>query len=116
MKLQSNFIKVTLRYRFPLRTCCIFSEHLFLIKPLEGCFCTCMTSQERIFSSSELSSILKLCFLSKVILRRQHNNFFNSHSKKLTNFLDCLHACKGLKTTIIIQVKKLLLNIFSFLY
>ena len=40
LKLQSNFIEITLRHGVLLYICSIFSEDLFLITPLEGCFCS----------------------------------------------------------------------------
>ena len=36
IKLKSNFIEISLRHVCFL--CCIFSEHFFLRKPMEGCF------------------------------------------------------------------------------
>ena len=39
IKLLSNFIEIALRHGCSPVICCIFSKHLFLKTPLEGCFC-----------------------------------------------------------------------------
>ena len=40
IKFQRNFIENTFRYECsPIYICCIFSEHLSLRTPLDGCFC-----------------------------------------------------------------------------
>ena len=39
IKLQSKFIEITCGMGVLLEICCTFSEHLFLWKPLDDCFC-----------------------------------------------------------------------------
>ena len=61
IKLQSNFIENTFRYECsPIYICCIFSEHLSLRTPLDGCF------QNACCRSSFVHSIYFLCPVGSV--------------------------------------------------
>ena len=40
IKFLCNFIEIALRHGYSSVNCCIFSEHLFSITPLSGCFWT----------------------------------------------------------------------------
>ena len=54
IKLQGNFIEITLWHGYSPVICCIFSVHLFLRKPLSGCF-SIMLLQNKIMCSHLLN-------------------------------------------------------------
>ena len=53
-----------------LQICCIFSEHLFLMTPLDGCFCCIPTLPNKSFIlwESKLNLIHNCCLFAKYVL------------------------------------------------
>ena len=53
-----------------LQICCIFSEHFFLVTPLDGCFCCIPTLPNKpfILCESKLHLIHNCCLFAKYVL------------------------------------------------
>ena len=53
-----------------LQICCIFSEHLFLMTPLDGCFCRIpsLPNKSFILCESKLNLIHNWCLFAKYVL------------------------------------------------
>ena len=91
IKLQSNFMEITLRHGCSPVNCCIFSKHVFLRTPLGGCFCI-LSNGSRVCKSDEgLLSAFKVFILH--VGHCRSSSFFplKKHASRQFNQSLCSH-------------------------